>query len=272
MKIIKKGCNKFFSFIEKYLSIHWLNPVLTVYLNIRSFPLRQAVRMPIWVYGRPRLMCLSGEMRIEGRVHSGMIRFNFVNIGSPSNMGVQSEINNQGTIIFHGLTKIRTGNRIVVGYKAVLELGANIIIGDMCNLGCFKYIRIGHDTRIAHRSQIFDTHYHYLVNLTKRIVPNICKQTVIGNYCWIGNSVSIVSGSNIPDLTIVSTNSLVNKDFSTIEPRSIIGGIPAKLIANGYSLVNNRQKEMEIAHFYNTRNNEIYHLPEDILQEDWFVL
>lgn len=270
MRLIKEGCNKFFSLIEKYLSINWLNPVLTIYLNLRSFPFAQAVKMPVWIYGRPRLMCLSGKMQIEGKVCTGMIRFNFINIGSPSNMGIQSEINNQGVIIFHGAARIRTGNRIVVGYKAVLKLGGNIIIGDMCNLGCFKSIQIGHDTRIAHRSQIFDSNYHYVANFTKRVVPNIYRSIVIGNYCWICNSVSIAGGTNIPDSTIVSTNSLLNKDFSTIEPGSIVGGIPAKFIASGYKLVNNRRKEMEIAHFYNTRDNEVYHLPEDIPQEDWF--
>lgn len=270
MKLIKKGGNKFFSLIEKYLSINWLNPVLTVYLNLRSFPFAQAVKMPVWIYGRPRLMCLSGEMRIEGKVRTGMIRFNFVNIGSPSNMGVQSEINNQGVIIFHGAARIRTGNRIVVGYQALLELGSNLIISDMCNIGCFKYIRIGHDTRISHRSQIFDSHYHYIAYLANRTIPVIIKQVIIGNYCWICNSVSIVAGTIIPEYTIVSNHSLLNKDFSSIEPGSIVGGIPAKLIASGYKLVNNRRKEMEIAHFYNTRDNEVYHLPEDIPQEDWF--
>ena len=269
MQIIKKGFNKFFSSLEKFISINWFNPFLTIYLNLRSFPFRQAIKMPVWIYGRPRLMCLLGEMRIDGSIRSGMVKFNFVNIGSPSNMGIQSEINNQGTIIFHGTTKIRTGNRIVVGYNAILELGDNLIIGDMCNLGCFKSIRIGHDTRISHRSQIFDSNYHYIVNIAKSIVPNTYNRIVIGNYCWICNSVSISAGAKIPDYTIVSSHSLLNKDFSTIDPGTIIGGIPAKLIASGYKLVNNRYKEMEIAHYY-TQNNKEYHIPEGICPEEWF--
>lgn len=272
MSFIIKVVNKFFSLVEKYLSINWLNPFLTIYLNLRSFPLIQAIKMPIWIYGRPKLMCLSGTMRIKGKISCGMIRFNFVNIGSPSNMGVQSEINNQGLIIFHGAARIRTGNRIVVGYKAILELGSNLIIADMCNLGCFKSIQIGHDTRISHRCQIFDSHYHYVANFTKNVVPDIYKKVVIGNYCWICNSVSISAGARIPDSTIVSSNSLLNKDLSAIEPQSIVGGIPAKFIASGCQLVNNRQKEMEIAHFYNTHNNEVYSFSDEIPQEDWFYL
>lgn len=51
--------------------------------------------------------------------------------------------------------------------------------------------------------------------------------TVIGNDVWIGNSVTIMQGIKIGDGAIIGTNSLVTKD---VEPYSIIGGNPARLI------------------------------------------
>jgi virginiamycin A acetyltransferase len=51
--------------------------------------------------------------------------------------------------------------------------------------------------------------------------------TVIGNDVWIGNSVTIMQGITIGDGAVIGTNSLVTKD---VEPYSIIGGNPAKLI------------------------------------------
>ena len=51
--------------------------------------------------------------------------------------------------------------------------------------------------------------------------------TVIGNDVWIGNSVTMMQGIHIGDGAIIGTNSLVTKD---VEPYSIVGGNPAKLI------------------------------------------
>jgi virginiamycin A acetyltransferase len=51
--------------------------------------------------------------------------------------------------------------------------------------------------------------------------------TIIGNDVWFGNSVTIMHGIKIGHGAIIGTNSLVTKD---VEPYSIIGGNPAKLI------------------------------------------
>lgn len=55
--------------------------------------------------------------------------------------------------------------------------------------------------------------------------------TIIGNDVWFGNSVTIMPGVKIGHGAIIGTNSLVTKD---VEPYSIIGGNPAKLIRNRF--------------------------------------
>lgn len=54
----------------------------------------------------------------------------------------------------------------------------------------------------------------------------------IGNDVWIGNDVTIMDGVKIGDGAIIGTQSLVTKD---VEPYSIIGGIPAKIIRKRFS-------------------------------------
>lgn len=56
--------------------------------------------------------------------------------------------------------------------------------------------------------------------------------TIIGNDVWIGADVAIMPGIKIGDGSIIATKSVVTKD---IEPYSIVGGNPAKLIRKRFS-------------------------------------
>ena len=56
--------------------------------------------------------------------------------------------------------------------------------------------------------------------------------TTIGNDVWIGNNVTIMQGIKIGDGAIIGTNALVTKN---VEPYTIVGGNPAKLIRKRFS-------------------------------------
>lgn len=249
--------------IEQGLASNWFNPLYTIYLNLRSFPLKQAIRFPIFVYGHPRFYCLSGDMRIIGKVRAGMIRFNRVIPGAPSLMSVQSEINNHGHIIFRGEGYIGTGTKITVAANKTLDIGKHVKIADLCNIGVFCDITIGEQSRIAHRSQILDSNYHYIANFTKRSVPKYDKPIAIGKGCWICNSTTVTGGAILPDYTIVASNSLINRDYSEIPISSIIGGIPAKFIVSGFRRVENPLVIKRIATFYKEHPNELFLIPEE---------
>lgn len=251
-------------FLERLLFINWLNPFCTIYINFRSFPICQAIRFPIFVYGRPRIYGLSGKMIVTGcKITPGMIKFNQVKVGAPSNMSLQSEIFNRGLIIFRGNGFIGTGNKICVFPNAVLDLGASFKIAGMCNIACFSSIKLGVRTRIAHRCQILDTNYHYVANFIKRIVPPFSVPITIGNSCWICNSTTIMSGVILPDYTIVTSNSLVNRKFSEISKGSLIGGIPAKFIATGFRRVENIDIENRVRHFYYRNTDKVFEIFSD---------
>ena len=123
------------------------------------------------------------------------------------------------------------------------------------NITASTKITIGKYTRIVHRCQVLDTNYHYVVNLTKRIVPRMSRPIEIGDYCWICNSTTITGGAIIPEKTIVASNSLVNKDFSNVPPTSIIGGIPAKLIGSGFRRIESLNFQRCISDYF--RNNPL---------------
>lgn len=250
-KIVRIFDSKYgLGFLENLIASNWFNPFLTLYLNFRSFPLKYAWKLPIFVYGRPRFYNLSGEMIIVGDVTSGMIIFNNCSYGAPSIMSVQSELSNLGVIKFKGKGRIGTGCKIHVGYNSILEIGSYFKIQDMCNIGCYSKILIGDKTWITHRCQVFDSNYHYVANFKKGIIPSWRKEIIIGESCWICNSTTVAGGTILPNFTIVSSNSLVNKDFSTIAESSLIGGIPAKYITSGLRRVENIKLERLIARHY----------------------
>ena len=250
--------------LERIFASNWFNPLATLWLNFRSFPLGQALRLPVWCYGRPRIYGLSGHMVIEGKLRSGMVRLNKVIVAAPSNMGVQTEILNNGTIIFKGKLHIGTGSKIVVGRNATLSVGQDSKIGDMCNIGCFERITLGDLTRIVHRCQIFDSNYHFVANLERGIIPNYKRPVTLGKGCWICNSSTITCGVTLPDYTIVSSNSLVNKEFTDIENGALIGGIPAKVIATGVRRVYNNDIEKQVEEFYRLNPSSTYKIDNSI--------
>ena len=206
-------------------------------------------------------------MKVEGKISFGMIAFNKTRPTSPSNMGVQSEILNQGLIIFHGRGVIGTGNKIRVAAKAVLDIGARFKITDFVNIGCYTRIDIGEQSWVVHRCQLLDANYHYIANFKKGIIPKWAKPISIGKGCWICNSTTVTGGAVIPDFTIVASNSLVNKDFSNIEQSSMIGGCPAKYLATGFRRVENPNCEHAISQFYFDNSDVIFHIPESMTPE-----
>lgn len=250
--------------LEIIIASNWFNPLATLYLNLRSLPLSQAWKIPIFVYGRPRFYNLSGRIVIEGKIKTGMITFNRTHPGAPSVMSVQSEVMNQGTIIFHGAGTIGTGNKVRVSESAILEIGCQFKITDMVNIGCYSKIIIGSHARITHRCQILDSNYHYVANLNNRTIPKCTEPIVIGERCWICNSTTIARGTILPDSTIVASNSLVNRDFTEVPQKSIIGGIPAKHLATGYLRVYNPQAISAITEYYDNNTDGMYIYPEDV--------
>ena len=254
-----------YSRILSKLSSHWFNPIYTVYFNLIFFPFRQALRMPVYIYGWPRLFAQYGRMRCDGMCKRGMVRINLTLPNAPQAAVGNTQLNIWGEVVFHGKCKIATGCNILVREDGILELGHDLRIATFCNVTVYSRVSIGNHSRIAHRSQIMDSNFHNMVDFSKRIAKNMTRPIKVGDYCWICNSVTLSGGDVIPNKTIVASNSLVGKDMSSIPEESIIGGMPVKLIGTGFRRVENLKLNEKIQSFF--RNNpeaKIYNLPDGI--------
>jgi acetyltransferase-like isoleucine patch superfamily enzyme len=249
-KICFKLGKAYSDWIESIWFRNWFNPLLTLYLNFRSFPLKQAFKFPVFIYGWPKFFSLYGKMECLESCKIGMVKINQTDTGAPSNPSLNTAINNWGTIFFEGPCRIYSANNINVARGAVLKFGRYCKIMHYCNITAHKYVEIGSQTWVAHRCQILDTNFHFIANFVEKKITKYAKPIVVGKSCWICNSSTILAGTVIPNNTIVASHSLVNKDFSDVPEESIVGGIPAKLISTGFKRVNNSRLNMKIWQYF----------------------
>ncbi len=252
--------------LERALASNWLNPFATLWLNFRCLPFAQAIRLPIFVYGRPRIYSTSGQIKFLCKPKVGMVTFNRSHPGSPSLGSVQSEFYIAGKILFHGSGQIDTGVRLVVSQNGIFEAGHNFKLCDMVNFCCTNRIQLGNYVRITHRSQVFDNNYHSVAHLGKGVIPSRTKEIVIGNNVWVCNSTTINAGARIADFVIVSSNSHVSKDFSDCAHGTVIGGIPAKVIGEKSYRIENKDLEDQLLQYYLT-NDSPYKISSSDLTE-----
>lgn len=244
--------------MERRLYLNWFNPLVTIYFNLRLLPFKDAVRLPIFVYGWPRVLSLYGKAEVGGgKIGRIKLNRNFHEAGAPANMGGPEEFNIWGTIVFKGKCQIGTGGKITVGDCGKLILGDDSKIMSQCNITAYKFVTIGNSFLMAHRSQIFDTGYHYVADFNNHRVKQIAAPIHIGSNCWICNSSSIMGGVSIPNHTIIASHSLVNKDMAGIPEESIVGGSPAKLIGTGYRKINKPEMLRKVSRYFSVNPYEI---------------
>ena len=220
----------------------------TIWLNFTMLPLKQAVKLPIWLFGKTTFRSLKGKIIIKGQVFPGMIRIG--KNDSYIDTSVQQCIwTINGTIIFNGRLHFGRGSYILVSDNARLEFGTNgTYFGSNLRIMCFDHIVIGDTVRVTWDCQFYDTSFHYIEQLDKDCeIKPLTSPIKVGDRVWIGNRTTISKGAVIPNDTIISSNSLVNKDFSPIEPFCMLAGCPATIKAKGLKRIfdSKKQKEMD---------------------------
>ncbi len=252
--LIKRGFNRLLFNIEHYFSRKHFRLLKTIYINLRSLPLKQAIKRPIYVYGNVKLDSLYGDIEIQGKITRGMIK-----IGLPVNGAAidtkKTHFLNNGKITFKGKVNICNGGSIN-NRGGNLILGNGVIIGENVRIVCTHHIEINEGTRIAHESQIMDSNFHFIINTDSQSTSTANGKIIIGKYCWIGNRSTIQKGTVLPDYTIAASNTLLNKDYSEIPQYSLIGGMPAKFIKSGLRRVFNIHNERMLKKYFKEHGND----------------
>ena len=246
-----------FKRVRKLLKLHFNLPK-TLYFNFKVFGIKDALKLPVFLFGNIHLEGLyRGCVELQ-KIKTGGVYIGggwFTELSGYSNR-FKSFLRVKGKLILGNNIVMAQGIVLSVSKNAVIRIGNNVRINERVTIHSKHSITIGDKCRFGWNVQILDTGFHYMINKGKLSYRNA--PVVLEHNVWLANSVSIMKGAYLPAYTVVASNSLVNKDFHQIGEHCLIGGVPAKFITNGVERLLLQDSEVD----------KLFNSPEDIIDYD----
>ena len=105
--------------------------------------------------------------------------------------------------------------------------------------------------KLNQESQILDSSFHYMLDTEKNEVKRFNGEIIMNDYCWVGNRTTIMKNTITPRYTTVASSSILNRDYTKeIPEKSVIGGVPARLIKKNMSRIYDAEKEAIVDNFF----------------------
>lgn len=241
------------------------NFIKTLYFNFRVFPFSVAMKFPVRVIGRAKLIGLRKgcvELKHDDTpsfsIQLGVVAFD-------STLTTQLKFSRGATLAVGKNVRIHGGANISVNENAKLTLGDDVLFNHNVFLACSNEMTIGNHVRFGWNVQVTDSDFHVLYDSEKKEFLAPWGTVKIGDYVWIGNHSSISKRSVVPSHSIVSSYSLVNKDLSGAgESGCLFAGIPAKCKKSGIHRMFDASLDKHIQGMFNGSPS----LPFDALDEE----
>lgn len=203
---------------------------LSIVFNLRFLPVKQAIKLPIIVYGLGwlRYIGCSGRVRISSSsVKPMMVRLGFPRVSIFPRRGIMIE--NNGLLEFKG--------NCIIGNNSYISIGSSghLIFGDCfsstASLKCVSYKSIEFDKNVlvGWECLFTDTDLHTLSYVNQQEVFPREKSIYIGANSWLAYGNTVLKGTHIPAKTIVGAKSLLNRKYDIAEC-SLLAGNPAEVV------------------------------------------
>lgn len=202
----------------------------TVFFNLYYFPIKEAIKLPVFVSYKCRVASLGNRNAIHLKhITTGAIRIGV----SEGSFGIGNndisfwKIDRGGGIYVEDKCYFGRGCRISVGKDAELIFGKNFVANAECTISACKKIEFGNDCLLGWECTIIDGDGHRIVN-NECFATNPPEEITIGNHIWIASNVTILKGTIICDNSVVSAHSCISKKFS--QGNELIVGTPGKVV------------------------------------------
>jgi len=235
-------------------------------------PLATAIKLPVFIYGSVKFYSLAGNVEFDNMP----IRRGMVKLGQNSDVFFANPrpalilLSSGSKIIFKGPCSFSIGYTLRISNGGTLQIGEYIGCGSGVKIFCEDFISIGAYCRIAFDCQVLDTNFHYILDAKTNLVHRNTKPVKLGAFNWIGNRTAVMKGTETKDHTIVSTGSLLNKNYiKSIDCDDIVllAGTPAKLITHGNKRIFSLRKETEIRNFFKNTNADSFIWTDDMVDD-----
>lgn len=248
-----------------FLKVKWL---MTLYFNFKMFDFKTAKKLPIYFYGKVKFNSLKGKIIITAPIKRGMVKFGYNLEFIKKEIGV-SELKIDGVFVINGSFSTGIDYALIIQKEGILEIGDNSYLGSRTRIVSTKRVVIGQYFRFGFESQILDSTFHFMHDYESNEIRRFNGDVIINDFCWVGNRTTIMKNTITPKYITIASNSLLNKDYTLEVPeRSIIGGMPAKLIRDKISRIYDYEDEVVILKYFNSHPGElVYKVSPDFLND-----
>ena len=199
----------------------------TIIFNLKYFPLKHAILLPVYISKKTYLKKVSGNIYIHNDIKPGMIKIGFGHVGIFDEKKSRTIWQVKGEVIFKGSANIGHGSAICVYKNGQILFGNNFVITSSSSLVCEKKIVFGNNCMLSWDILLMDSDLHKILTTDNKIL-NHPKRITIGNNVWIGCRCLILKGTEIPNGAVIGANSVLSKKYTSSD--FIIAGNPAKEI------------------------------------------
>lgn len=216
----------------------------SAYFCFKYLPFKQAVKLPIILYGA-HFDDLKGNVRIESEsVYRGMIK-----LGVPGvclfypHRGVTWQ-NHGGNVVFKGKVSIGAGCAISVNSKANLIFGDDFLNTYGLKIIASRTISFGKSNRFGWNTFVMDTNMHPLKDKNTKKKGRGGASIKIGDYNWFSTNCVILPGVETPERVMCGLGTVVTRNVEW-KPYCLYGGSPIRLLReNVYRDLNDDKDDM----------------------------
>ena len=199
----------------------------SVYFNLKYFPLKTAVRLPVLVSSNMLLKCTKGKIIIEGPIFTGMVRLGYGDMALFDRRRSKGIWEIKGLVVFKGKAWIGQGTKISVGQAGKIIFGSEFEVTANSAVVSYSEIEFGEKCLLSWDVLVMDTDFHTILSADGAVI-NAPKPVKIEDNVWIGCRSTILKGSHVGSGSVIAAGSVVAKKLEG--QRTIYGGPDAKVL------------------------------------------